>query len=104
MREMSSVTALHVTFDHCYLTRPELDRCVEQNYIPDTEIFCIGTEKKRTNESSSCSCMIGPFSNNSLAMGVLVGPFFLLFALVTGNSTGHGACTSRRAATSLSGS
>jgi|AntAceMinimDraft_1070359.scaffolds.fasta_scaffold196828_1 centromeric protein E len=26
------------------------------------------------------------------------------FALVTGNSTGHGACTSRRAATSLSGS
>ena len=28
MREMSSVTALHVTFDHCYLTRPELDRCV----------------------------------------------------------------------------
>ena len=37
-------------------------------------------------------------------MGVLVGPFFLLFALVTGNSTGHGACTSRRAATSLSGS
>jgi hypothetical protein len=25
---MSSVTALHVTFDHCYLTRPELDRCV----------------------------------------------------------------------------
>jgi len=54
--------------------------------------------------SSSCSCMIGPFSNNSLAMGVLVCPFFLLFSLVTGNSTGYGACTSRRAATSLSGS
>jgi hypothetical protein len=29
MREMSCATALHVTFDYCYLTRPELDRCVQ---------------------------------------------------------------------------
>jgi hypothetical protein len=28
MREMSSITSLHVTVDHRYLTRPELDRCV----------------------------------------------------------------------------
>ena len=71
---------------------------------PSTEMFVFGTEKKGTNQSTCHCCLIGPFSINPLAMGLLVGPFFLLFALVTGYSTGHGACTSRRAATLLRGS
>jgi hypothetical protein len=71
------------------------DHCTPPTPTPDIEIL---------QTEILGRIFIGQFSNNSLAMRVLVGPFFLLFTLITGISTGHGACTRRRAATSLSGS